>query len=110
MKYPSKNWPTYTVQFWTTTPLKLGNSRNEIVKARSESEAKRLAIKRFGALHFGVVRIFTKPEKERMPQEAPSLPEFTQAQVEAWIDRNDFNGSIRAARVAIEDARTLHLA
>lgn len=40
---------------------------------------------------------------------AQDKPEFTQEQVEAWIDRNDFNSSIRAARVAIEDARTIHL-
>lgn len=40
---------------------------------------------------------------------AQDKPEFTQQEVKAWIDRNDFNRSIRAARVAIEDARTLHL-
>lgn len=32
---------------------------------------------------------------------------MTQEQVEAWMERNNFDGSIQAARTAIADARTM---
>lgn len=33
---------------------------------------------------------------------------LTQSQIKGWIARNDWCGSLKAARTAIEDARTLH--
>lgn len=63
MKYPSKNWSTFKVQFWTHNnnvpgkPLNdcSGNSYHREIKARTEDEAKRFATIRFGAKRFGKV-------------------------------------------------------
>lgn len=90
------------------------------IKARNEDEAKKLAAKRFDALRFHSVAKTTDIERYALvtgtkdePQASPTKAfgcEYTNAQLLAWIERNNWPSENQlSARVAIEDARTLHL-